>query len=571
MVSGEIHYEIHVKPAKGIWKFRGAIESREEALKQAEFLVSEGYSVRVNKETKDSTDGTFRSAKVFHAGDADFIRNQGKIETDEPLPCFKPQDLYSFDARKNIGILLQDSLNHWRITPLELLHSASNLERLESTGTVLQAAVQKIAIAQARATEGSVAERVKNLHKLVSDGMKGVYIDRTKNRLPVLEGTDITSLAKNLSINPRREYLFNAAITEYLANSPEWNTKLDRILTLMRELPEDPHDRLFCLTCIDGFVSEIMSASAAIKDLLGPQPNLGSALQSLTELFCGKLAPDLCSAPGVGLLNDLFAEGQLPEARTSVARRVLKEIEGAKRLMPDSLEAEVKTLRKLATQMMLGCGNLIPHEEILNAFRARSERLISTTTLETYLGEAKNTIERADKILFLGENIVGAESKRKLTGILQEIITSPAFRDVFVTGEKPIALRLRLLASLQEKIYLSEVDEQVKLGLMDHLDGICVGMMTKSKLLTRVSDGQDNPLNKSLALLKLIASGILTRGLARQQAQSMAIDFMGQPGVLNNYLTSDSHGDMLTKLEELKTLLRESGIEPEAALTKSAA
>lgn len=67
---------------------------------------------------------------------------------------------------------------------------------LESTGTVLQAAVQKMAIAQAQAGEGTVGERVKILHKLVSDAMVMVYVDRDKNRIPSLKNKTIGELAR---------------------------------------------------------------------------------------------------------------------------------------------------------------------------------------------------------------------------------------------------------------------------------------------------------------------------------------------------------------------------------------
>ena len=258
MPVGPVHYEIHAKPSKGKWRFLGAVENREVAEKQANDLVSTGHSVRVTKETLNLEDGSYISNRIFHAGDKDFEINTGKAEANESLPCFKPQDLYSFHARRTIGVLLQDSLNNWRVTPLELIHSAKNLERLESTGTVLQAAIQKMAIAQSHAGEGSVAERVKTLNKLVSDGMKTVYIDRDKKRIPAITDASIKNLAEALALNPRRDYLFNSAITNYIQDLPDWDPKLDHLLKLMNDLPGDPSLKQFCLTCIDGFVSHLL-------------------------------------------------------------------------------------------------------------------------------------------------------------------------------------------------------------------------------------------------------------------------------------------------------------------------
>ena len=55
------------------------------------------------------------------------------------LPCFKPDDLYSYHARATITRLLTEFLARNKITITELIHRADLLEKLEATGTLASA------------------------------------------------------------------------------------------------------------------------------------------------------------------------------------------------------------------------------------------------------------------------------------------------------------------------------------------------------------------------------------------------------------------------------------------------
>jgi len=572
MSSGQIHYEIHIKPPRGKWQFYGAMESREKALKQANELVGGGTSVQVMKETLGA-DGIYLTVCIFQEGDKDSPKkNAGKTEAVDLLPCFVPGDLYSYEARKTIVRLLQDSLNRWKITSLELLHSPSNLERLESTGSVLQAAVQKMAIAQSQAGEGTVGERVRTLHKLVSDAMVIVYVDRDKKRLPTLKNTNIGDLARKLANESRREYLFNAAITDHLKDCPDWDCKLVRMLEFIAEVPEeDPVLSSFCLNIIDGYVSEILSASSAVKDIVGDQPDLGNAMQRLIELSSGMLDAANIKSPGVEALNKRFGEGHLPEARTAIIRRVLKELEGAKRLSQDSLDQEVRFLRRLASKVVLACGNLLPQDEVLSAFRVRSERLISPDTLDAFLNEAENPAVKAERLLFIGDNIVGEANRRKLAGILQAMLSAPAFNNYFSNADVPASTRLRMICDLQNKVLQSELEASRKQAISEHLDALCFSILQQNHLLERVSDGQQNPVSKCMALLKLASSNILTRGKSRDHAQRLALSHIRQPGALKSFLGDGAGSEATDKIEELRIMLREAGIDPDSVIARHAA
>jgi len=250
---------------------------------------------------------------------------------------------------------------------------------------------------------------------------------------------------------------------------------------------------------------------------------------------------------------------------------VLTELEGVKRLTHDTLAVEVKFLRRLASKVALACGNLISNDEVLSAFRTRSERLISSDALDAYLNEAANPAEKAERLLYVGDNIVGDKNRRKLTAILMAMLETQGFNQYFASADVALSNRLRLLCNLQNKVIQSELDATRKDLISQQLDAICISIIETNKLFDRVTHGQDNPLNKSVALLKLASANILTRGKSRDTAQRLALGFIQQPGVLKNYLSNGTDSDPDTKIEELRTMLREAGIDPESVLGRHAA
>src|SRR3569833_569703 len=151
----QIHYEIFRRVgAKGGWTLHEVQTSRDKAIQIAQGLMAEekATGVKVVKETYNDDTGDYLTLKIFEEG-----HNQVKIEPnaeDAPhaLPCFKPDDLYSYHARATMKRLLGDFLARNKVTITELIHRADLLEKLEATGTVYQHAFQKVAVAQASST-----------------------------------------------------------------------------------------------------------------------------------------------------------------------------------------------------------------------------------------------------------------------------------------------------------------------------------------------------------------------------------------------------------------------------------
>src|SRR3954464_1316443 len=183
----EIHYEIFKRVgARGGWTLHDVRSGRDTALACARELMAgeQATGVKVVKETYNDDTGDYLTLKIFEEG-----HNQMKVEPaqeDAPhaLPCFKPDDLYSYHARATMSRLLVDFLSRGKITITELIHRADLLEQLEATGTVYRHAIQKVAVAQASSTTTPVQQIVKSLNELATQAFHRVYRDQRNGLFP---------------------------------------------------------------------------------------------------------------------------------------------------------------------------------------------------------------------------------------------------------------------------------------------------------------------------------------------------------------------------------------------------
>jgi hypothetical protein len=149
MVSGRVHFEVYVRKTPGSgWALELALENRAAAVSAAQDLMKEGRvaGVKVTKETLDEETREFQTVTIFKDGLTEGGPKRAQVREEVEPICVTPQDLYTIHARERIGRLLESWLERNHATPFELLHRPDLVEQLETSGTDLQHAVQKIAI-----------------------------------------------------------------------------------------------------------------------------------------------------------------------------------------------------------------------------------------------------------------------------------------------------------------------------------------------------------------------------------------------------------------------------------------
>jgi len=576
-MAREIHYEIFRRVgAKGGWTLHEVVSSRDVALTMAQELMAgeKATGVKVVKETYNDETGDFLTLKIFEEGHNQMKMAPAQEDAPHALPCFKPEDLYSYHARATMSRLLVDYLSRNKITITELIHRADMLEKLEATGTLYQFAIQKVAVAQAATTTTGVQQIIKSLNELTTQAFHRVYRDQRKGLFPNPESHQFADLARSLSGQGNAAYIFNGALARHLREAKGWDEKVLMMITIMENAPTEEEPRKLVLSSIDALLAEVLGGSAALHDLMGPAENLGQALNNLVTLFLGKEPEAEARGKGLAALTHHFAADDLPEARTAVANRVIAEFKSSKRLCPDSLVEELKTLRAIANRIVLGIGKYLSHEDLIAAFTLRSKRLVVQEAVGQFIAEAEPD-EKIDRILFVEDNIIGAENKRQLSNYILPVLNSASFENIFHNPKTPLLQRLQRLAQLQARVRRSGFIDVTRDEISGRIDLMAVQMEARGKLLESIQARPTSGVDKAQTLLKLMVGGMLTEGVLANKARSLILGYLSQPGFLTGYMAmraKDGEAPDSEKLmAELVETLGKAGINAETGLKNIAA
>jgi hypothetical protein len=318
---------------------------------------------------------------------------------------------------------------------------------------------------------------------------------------------------------------------------------------------------------VDAILAEAMGGSAALHELMGKTENLSESLGLLVEIFLGR-APENAKG-GLAMLTKHFAKDDLAEARTAVADRIVAEFKSTKRLVPDSLVEELKALRRLANKVVMGVGKYLSHEDLVAAFTLRSKRLVTQEILSYHI-EGAQADEKAERLLFVEENVIGAENKRQLASFVLPVVNSAPFENFFTNPKSPIVGRLQRLAFLQTKVLRSNFIDEQRQEIAVKMDRIGVQAANAAKLFESIEARPASHVEKATTLLKLSLSGVFTEGQLAARARNMILGYLATPGFLAGYFAGQS-GNNEEAMAALMTDLGKAGITAETGLKSIAA
>jgi hypothetical protein len=551
---------------------------REAALQMAEALMADqkATGVKVLKETYNSETGDFLSLKIFEDGHTRSKMDAAAEDLPHALPCFQPDDLYSYHARATMARLLCDYLARNKLTVTELIHRADALEKFEATGTLFQHAIQKIAVAQAATTATPVQHIMKSLNELVTQAIHRVYRDARRGAFPALEPGRFAPAAEKFARAEKGGYLLNGAIARHLREAKSWNEKTLALLAILDEARGDSDGAKLLEASVDSLIAEILHGSAALHELIGEHVNLGEAVMSLVLLFLGEQPAEGRERSGLLAVTRRFAADALPTARTAIANRILAELKSVRRLCPGSLSDEFRMLKRIANKLVLGEGKYLSHDDLIAAFALRSRRCVAHECVQEYLADAGGPDDKLERLLFVEENIVGAENKRQLVAFIHPIITAAPFENHFVFGKNPVLARLQRLAELQSRVRQSGFQDSQRQEIADLLDRIAAEAEARAKLFEGIEAKPVGHAEKAAALLRLCGGRALTEGRLSARARQLILAHLGQPGFLVGYTAhvaqaASAAPDAEAAMAELVQTLKKAGIAPELGLKAIAA
>ncbi len=540
MHGHQVHYELFIRRAPGAsWTLDMASENRAQVVANAEAMMKEGKvaAVKVTKETLDPETREFQSISILSLGATEAPKKKKVVENQEPL-CVAPQDLYTVHARERIGRLLEGWLERKGATPFELLHRPDLVEELEASGTDLQHAIQKIAIPEAQARDMSVHELIRTFTSLVERAIERLMKDRRKGSMPDLDKEGFAKAAERVARDPDRAYLLGAGVAASIAPAKTWSDKISRLLDLADAAPVTGPPRGLALQTIEQPLAEILESKSGLDNVIGRDLDLGAQLGAMTRLAAcdavdalmrmepsvAKVMPPLPEA-ATRLAKWLSAD-DFQSVRGAIVKRVVRELNGPRRLRPGDATGEIEVMRGLAMALTAAAGSLLPLDEIQTAFSNRSKMLVTGDFVETYLSSAGTAREEAEALMWLVENVIGGANKRQAGRYLAAGIAALRFEKEYRFGPDTAAVKLQKLAALQKAVARAGLVSEDYAPIQAKIGDVAGMVEADARLIVTLAKAPAPPIQKLLLLLRLAIGETCPAGPAAERARQEAMKLM---------------------------------------------
>lgn len=569
-MAGPIHYELYVRrTAPAPWALQLATESRTQAMEQAESLLADGAvaAVRVTKETLDVATGEFQSITVLNKG-APEEKKKRLVRDDGGQPsCMAPADLYTPYARELIGRVLEDWLARNGVTAFELLHRADLAERLDASGVELQHAIQKVAVPESQSTGQPVHELIRHYQKLVETTVARIIAAGRGGRFPDL-ARGVAQAAETLAGAADRVFLMGGAVAARLAGIKGARARVAALLDLVDQGPQAGPGKALMLIVIDQVLAEMLARRTPMSELVGPALDPGGVLAATVLMVAPdetammlkldpRLAADLPTLEGpAARLADRIATGGLPLTATLLARQMMRELTGPRRLRPRDASAEISILRSLATLLTATGDRLLTVEEVQNAFVERSKALVAADFVAQYTACFDRPLEEAEALLRLCENVTGLSSKRSAGRWLVAALTSLRLETEMLEpnpAETPSA-RLARLAALQRGAGQVGLAEKDAADVAEALAALGGAVEAKAGLAAAVARSRVAPVQKLTALLRMAVGEAAPLGPAADRAKAEALKLLRAPETRSALAAEPGH------IAVVRPLLKAAGL-----------
>jgi hypothetical protein len=567
-MAGPVHYEIYIrKTAPAPWTLLQATEDRKQAIEVAEETLADkrAVAVRVTKETLDPDTMEFNSVTVLTRGAPEAPKKR-VVEADDRPNCMTPRDLYTPHARELIGRVLEDWLARNNATAFELLHRPDLVERLEASGVEVQHAIQKVAIPESQATGQATHDLIRHYQKLAENAMERVVVAGRKNLFPDLANRSLADIAHRLAGSADRAFIMGGVISGALAGVRGGRARLERLVDLADRAPMDGAPRALVMVAIEQILCELMAARTCLAEILGPALDQGGSLAAVVRMVAPKeidalirmdprMALVMPAVDGAAArLGARLEAGEYPILSAALARMVLRELMGPRRLRPTDASGEIDILRALAMALTATAGRLLTLEEVQNAFIERSKSLVTADFVQAYVDPCETVLCEAEQLTRLCENVTGVANKRSAARWLAACVTSLRFEQEMRTAPQTAARKLQALALLHRSVRaaaLSEHDTEQINGAIGQVGGV---VEAEAKLTAQLARAPAPPHQKLAALLRLAAGETAPLGPAADRAKAEAIKLFRAPEARAALTASPE------QIAPLKSLMKAAGL-----------
>jgi len=555
--AAQTHYEVHVYDGRS-WAIAQAMEDQDAAkhIGKTMFGMGKYKAVKVTKERYNKKDGTFTAMTIATFGHVQQVKRMA--EKDDPLKriqlCRKPTDLYNYEGRRSIRLQLGTTLDHWSITPTELLHDPSYYLKLDNAGTLLQNAIQRTAVKQIQGTEISVQERMRELYEVIGKAYTDLKQLLDNKSVPNLKKTHLAKAAEALKNEHQRSTLLSAGITSLLADEKDIWSKFSLVLTLL-----SPGLPSWVVGIIDYLFAEMMQTPAILKGIMQAQENDSELdrMIGLVQLRHGKAA-----VKGFEVFNRFIVEGNLPHTQTALQQLLLQQMQHGGPLSQGDLADQLDAIGavKNACEDDLAQSDKFS-KDIFSAITSRCEKALSSHSINVYMSETNGPIERAKRLLKLAPKIFGKRALKQLADQIEPIIVPAEQQTLILKGVENPLEAMASLRQLQLLVNKGNFEESSHETFNKALDSMCLSLMRSTNLIKKIMTSDIEQWQKAMKLLNLLSKATFVEGDSASSVRSVTRDLMRGSNLLDELMKSaKSQQEQVIQLKSFMDLLQSAGM-----------
>jgi len=555
-VSGRVSFEVQVYN-KGSWAINVLMNSEEAARQKAKDLLAQKHitGVRIVKESHFGSDSRRESEIFKEIKQADKAEDFTITPVESAPVCEKVSDYYQNAARTTMARLFTKYAEKFELTPLEVLHSHSNMKRIMNIDNLVPSAVDKVATLQAKTTGEDARKRRETIFNAV-DALAKRAREAEGKQVPELKGSTLDAVLARIDAKvadpDERQFLANVALVKVSLNWQGWIGKIAGLLPLARS-EKDARS----LAMIDEMMSDILNARTVIKDVIGVSKHMGDAVMRILDLIHGKCAPTKFAATELlDLLNALFAEDKLPLAKATLYDRISRDLKGPVRLTSSDEPAADRDflqtmLDRLVTEHGVTGGSLIA-----TALAERWARLnnVGGVTGRKKAIEGVCTMLKSSKLKFiyllsLYDNKAEAEVRGMIEVQIRALVTQFDTIKKVAPEARTEKARLQETAAIQRLVLDSLLEERFKMPIANAFDALVSEYIVRENVIQRLDDPKLSFRDRALRLVSFASSGVLTVGKATAITRDAVISYLRRKDFINEF-----SGDLADPAEKEKAI-----------------
>jgi hypothetical protein len=238
--------------------------------------------------------------------------------------------------------------------------------------------------------------------------------------------------------------------------------------------------------------------------------------------------------------------------RAAIARRILDELTGPRRLRPGDAEGEIAILRALAMVLTAAAGKLMTQEDVQNAFVERCKSLVAADFVDKVLANRDGALSEAQALVRLAENMVGAANKRAAAAWISAAISGLRFEKDLRNGPDSPSTKLTVLADLQKAVFAAGLNESDQAGAAGKIGEIGGLIEADARLVSLVARATAPAHHRLTLLLKLAMGETCPLGPAADRAKAEALKMMRAPDIRDELARTPEN---LGKVREMMTAM----------------